>query len=102
MTTTQIPRQPTTRGNGARSQIRDERRRPYRLTDAELEVLFLMLQGEYPREIAGYLGLPLAEVESRQLSIRAKMGARSATEAAVMAIKQQIFPNTKPPLRAVP
>ena len=66
-------------------------RNPYKLTIRELSVLDLVATGKPDKEIAAELGISPLTVQRHVASIRAKMDARSRTEAAVRAVQEGLF-----------
>ena len=65
--------------------------RPYGLDAHEMNVLFLLREGLFVPQIAEELAMPQMVVEEHVGSMLTKMGARSRTEAAVIAIREGIF-----------
>jgi len=57
------------------------------LTDRERDVLRLVARGEPTRRIAGQLGISRETVETHIRSVMRKLGARTRTEAAVLALE---------------
>ncbi|GGF00932.1 hypothetical protein GCM10011611_03140 [Aliidongia dinghuensis] len=62
-----------------------------RLTRRELECLRLLAEGEQPKRIAHMLGLTPKTVEHYVGSARRKLGARTTTQAVVIAVFQGII-----------
>ena len=89
MTTTRMPPRDQSRRRLTVARKLDQP--PYGLTPRELDVLALLADGLYDREVANVLGIPEATVKDYAISILQKMNARSRTEAAVKAIREHIF-----------
>jgi DNA-binding NarL/FixJ family response regulator len=64
---------------------------PYRLTERELTVLYLLSEGLSDKQIALALGVTNYTVNKHVGAILTKMDARSRTAAAVLAIRQHLF-----------
>jgi DNA-binding NarL/FixJ family response regulator len=88
--------------NRARAEgVRGMRRGPYAaakhnafgLTSKELDVLRLMVAGKTNVEISATLVRSAKTVEHHVSSVLAKLGARNRTEAANIAIRDQLFPD---------
>jgi DNA-binding NarL/FixJ family response regulator len=75
---------------------------PYRLSDRELTVLYLLSEGLSDKQIALALGVTNYTVNKHVGAVLAKMDARSRTGAAVMAIRQHLFDDTGRGVRGHP
>ena len=62
-----------------------------RLTRREIECLRLLADGEQPKRIAHLLGLTPKTVEHYVGDARRKLGARTTTQAVVIAVAQQLL-----------
>lgn len=60
----------------------------YRLTLRECEVMRLLVQGKYMREIAAEMGIQISSVRSYASEIYEKIGVRNKTELALWYAKQ--------------
>lgn len=63
----------------------------YQLSEAELDVLFLIVEGLRVSQIAARLEVSEAAVVAMMNSIAAKFGVASCTEAAIRAIREGMF-----------
>lgn len=79
---------------------------PYRLSDRELSVLYLLTEGLSDKQVALALGITNYTVNKHVGAILTKLDVRSRTAAAVFAIRKHMFEDDVPygrgtPLRSV-
>lgn len=79
---------------GVSAQHRGTRGDP--LSAREIEVVARVIEGDSNREIADSLGLSVRTVQSHVVNSRVKLGARSRTHLAVLALRAGVVPLCPP------
>jgi two-component system, NarL family, response regulator LiaR len=87
---------PSLAAGAAQTLVRQVAKRPppvgHDLTEPERAVLALVIAGDTNIHIANTLGVPLATVKAHLAGLRHKLGTKTRTELAALALRQQLVP----------